>query len=144
MRNFLIILGVVVGSVGIFLLYTVFFVEKPQELTVSDLGDNFVGKNIVVELERLRNLQIRKEIFKTPAYQALVDNSIEIKKEPVGRPNPFLPVGAGVETIIVNVPVGTSTDSVQGGGGSAGDSTVTPQPSTQTQPRTVPPSGSRR
>lgn len=43
-------------------------------------------------LNQMKSLQIDTTLFRDPAYKALVDYTVAIEPEPVGRPNPFAPV----------------------------------------------------
>jgi hypothetical protein len=101
LRNLLIIIGVIVLFAGGFFAYTEFFVEEPAVLSVEELGDDFVGKDIIIELEKIRNINFSSSLFNDPAYQSLVDGSIQIVDEPTGRPNPFAPIGAGVQSVVI-------------------------------------------
>ncbi|HRH26466.1 MAG TPA: hypothetical protein PLF31_03305 [Candidatus Paceibacterota bacterium] len=100
-RNLVIIVGVIVLFAGGFFAYTEFFVAEPAVLSVEELGDDFVGKDVIIELEKIRNVNFSNTLFSDPAYQSLVDGTIHIVDEPKGRPNPFAPIGAGVQSVVI-------------------------------------------
>jgi hypothetical protein len=60
-------------------------------LLVSQGGDQSIGSDELNLLSQIQSLKIDTSIFKDPGYQALVDYSVAIPTEPVGRPNPFAP-----------------------------------------------------
>lgn len=62
---------------------------KTQDLTEATNVDG----DVVGVLLQLRAVSLSGTIFTDPAFQALQDFSSEIVPEPVGRPNPFAPLG---------------------------------------------------
>ena len=50
-----------------------------------------IERQILTLLSELQDIELRSEIFESQAYESLVDFSVEIVPEPVGRENPFLP-----------------------------------------------------
>lgn len=83
----------IVAVVGYFL-----FMSKdsePAPLTETQVGaEGPIGQEIVIELNRLRTLQnISTDIFKSSAFASLKDYTQVVVPQPVGRPNPFAPVG---------------------------------------------------
>jgi hypothetical protein len=83
----------IVAVVGYFL-----FMSKdsgPAPLTETQAGaQGAIGQEIVIELNRLRSLQnISTDIFKNSAFASLKDYTQVVVPQPVGRPNPFAPVG---------------------------------------------------
>ncbi len=48
---------------------------------------------ILILLNQISQLQIKDSIFKSAVFNSLVDYSITIPEQPVGRANPFAPVG---------------------------------------------------
>lgn len=52
-------------------------------------------KNILSILLALRSVKLDSSIFSNPAYISLKDFSTEIVPEPIGRPDPFAPLGVG-------------------------------------------------
>jgi hypothetical protein len=45
----------------------------------------------------MRNIRLDGRIFDDPAFQALVNTERQIVREPVGRPNPFAPIGSDMQ-----------------------------------------------
>ena len=66
-------------------------------LTTQPLDSNLspADQNLVSTLLQLRAVKLDGGIFSEPAFQALKDFSTQIIPEPVGRPNPFLPLPVG-------------------------------------------------
>jgi hypothetical protein len=60
--------------------------------TPSDVT-GVVGANVLNILNNVSSIKIDASFFATPAYQSLVDYSITVPPQAVGRPNPFAPVG---------------------------------------------------
>ncbi len=52
-----------------------------------------VGANVLDVLNSVSSINIDTSFFSTPAYQSLVDYSIAVPSQPVGRANPFAPLG---------------------------------------------------
>ncbi len=50
---------------------------------------------LIDQLLKLKSLRLDEKIFSDPAFTSLKDFSQTIPPEPVGRANPFLPVGVG-------------------------------------------------
>ena len=62
-------------------------------LTTEDLTSaTGADKDIVETLLTLRAITLSGTIFSDPAFVQLKDTGIQIVPEPVGRPNPFLPL----------------------------------------------------
>lgn len=91
-NKILLIALVVVAVIGFYL----FKGKAPEPLaTVEEGGPGGIGQELVVELNRLRALQnINTDIFKDPAYTSLQDFTQTVLVQPVGRVNPFAPVGS--------------------------------------------------
>jgi hypothetical protein len=47
---------------------------------------------VLVLLNQIRSLKINPDIFSSPEYQTLQDNTVSIPPLPVGRTNPFAPL----------------------------------------------------
>lgn len=61
---------------------------QTEDLTTATGTD----KDIVETLLMLRAITLSGTIFTDPAFVTLKDTGIQIVPEPVGRPNPFLPL----------------------------------------------------
>ena len=91
---------VIIGVVVLAIVYFYFSGSAPVTDSISTLqtqSANAVGTRILSLLNQIKSLHIDTSIFKDPAYQTLVDYSVEIPPLPVGRPNPFAPI-PGVST----------------------------------------------
>lgn len=56
-----------------------------------DISDN-VGAEVLALLNQIQSLKIDPTIFSEPVYKTLIDYSVPIPPQPVGRTNPFAPV----------------------------------------------------
>lgn len=77
---------------------------QTQDLTVSTGADS----DVVNVLLQLRAVSLSGTIFTDPAFQSLQDFGSQIVPEPVGRQNPFAPLGSAAAA------VSTSTPAAQG------------------------------
>lgn len=55
-------------------------------------------QNLVATLLQLRAVTLSGTIFQDPAFTSLLDFSTTIVPEPVGRPDPFAPIGHATST----------------------------------------------
>ncbi len=60
-------------------------------LLQSQSSDQSIGAAELNLLNQIQSLNVDSSLFKDPGYQSLVDYSVAIPSEPVGRPNPFAP-----------------------------------------------------
>ena len=70
-------------------------------LTAS--SNSSVGSTELSLLNQVQSLSIDPSIFKDPAYQTLVDYTVPIPEEGVGRPNPFAPI-TGTQALVTPSP----------------------------------------
>jgi hypothetical protein len=107
-----IILGIVLVLGGIYYFYSSGSKVVPDTgaidtsfatADVSD-GSDLVTPDVLSILNKIRELRIDPAIFGDASYQSLVDFSIAIPPENVGRPNPFAPISGSV----VSSPAGTA------------------------------------
>lgn len=54
----------------------------------NDIGDEFV-----LQLLAIQSINFNTEFFADPVYKGLIDQSRPLGDRPVGRPNPFYPIG---------------------------------------------------
>ncbi len=95
LKNIIIIL--VVGTL-LFLGYSIFFKKDP---TVDPLVEGvataneaqILGNQISQALLRIEQIKLDRSIFDDILYKTLVDRSEPISEEPIGRTNPFAPIG---------------------------------------------------
>lgn len=90
----LIITCVILG-VG-FLVYT-YFISQPKEQALSTqslAGAPVVDQDLISLLLTLKSIKLDEKIFSDTAFRSLEDFSKELVAEPVGRNNPFAPLGA--------------------------------------------------
>ncbi len=65
-------------------------------LSSESVSDEGPDRDLVATLLALRSVKLEGSIFTDPSFQSLKDFSTQIVPEPVGRPNPFAPLGSSV------------------------------------------------
>jgi hypothetical protein len=97
------IIYVLVAVILLFALYNFFFAgDDDGALLVSEVsgsGNVDVGREILASLLEIRAFKLDESIFENKGFKLLLDFSQEIESQPVGRPNPFSPIGIDVEII---------------------------------------------
>lgn len=123
-RNKSLIMVLVVLAV-MFFGYLTFFSEDetmeevPIEGEVAAVTD--VGADTLILLEQLRAVKMDNDIFMSAAFRALQDKTRDIGQQPVGRPNPFAPIGrdtGSISTALNASMVASSSPTAQPGTGS--------------------------
>ena len=74
--------------------------KKPKPLIqATDVTQtNGADSDVVSTLLQLRAVSLSGTIFSEPAFMSLLDFGSQIVPEPVGRPNPFAPLGPNAST----------------------------------------------
>lgn len=95
-KTVLIILVIVV--IG-FVAYNIFVVGNNNDdaalVSVSAANADTSGGELLILLNTLRAIDLDTSIFQNSEFRGLIDFSIDINPEPVGRSNPFAPIGIG-------------------------------------------------
>jgi hypothetical protein len=91
-NNIIIVVGMVLVIAG----FVYFNVGAAPEIpalsaTSADTVQSKEDRQIIDVLLKLKEIQLRTEIFADPAFTALQDVGVDIVNEPVGRRNPFAP-----------------------------------------------------
>lgn len=92
-------LGVLILAVVIFIYWQNLNPSAPSLVSDSSAGAPLemqqisAGQSILAVLEQLRRLKIDTTVYQDPVLHSLVDFTQATSSEPVGRPDPFLPVG---------------------------------------------------
>ncbi|MDA8611345.1 hypothetical protein N9L18_00575 [Candidatus Pacebacteria bacterium] len=132
-KKWIIIVLVIIAA---FVLYTIFFTGEDEgeglvssNATTGQTPASIVGAEIVAALNRIESLRLDRTIFDDPVYKSLKDRSQEIPPEPVGKANPFDPIGSSApESSVPDIqdsPRTSANSSVTTG--SRGPSTITNQ-----------------
>lgn len=80
----------------LFFVYKFFFVSDDiPTLSSQPVSNN--GGDVTLVLNQLRSLQLDTSIFQDQAFATLVDYGVVLDPQPVGRVNPFAPMGQGVQ-----------------------------------------------
>jgi hypothetical protein len=98
------IIIVLIILVILFVIYAVFVKSNPQidpllkgsgtqSDSVSTEEAQALGSQISQALLRIEKIRLDKAIFSDQIYRTLIDRSRPIEDEPMGRKNPFAPIG---------------------------------------------------
>lgn len=87
----LIVSLIILGVLGYVVFTTIFSSEPP--IVAEGVPVETVGQDILVLADKLNNIKIEKNIFSSPLFTNLIDNTTPIADEPVGRINPFAKIG---------------------------------------------------
>lgn len=96
-----ILIGVVI--IAAFVAYTFFFTGDNTDdalLSSSNAANRpaqIVGNEIITALNQIESLQLNRDIFDSAVFASLKDRSQEIPPEPIGKANPFDPIGTSVQ-----------------------------------------------
>lgn len=98
--------SLIIGVVVIIVIVIIYFYMSGSSSSSSNSllqGEDVsgIGANELMLLNQIKSLHIDTTLFKDPAYTSLVDYTVAITPENVGRPNPFAP--------IPGMPISTST-----------------------------------
>lgn len=95
LKNNMVLLGGVFAVGGLVWIYFVFFSGGSSEELLSQ-GEvaSPVSQELLVTLSNLRTIKLDETVFEDPVFMSLSDFGVTIPPEPVGRRNPFAPVGA--------------------------------------------------
>ena len=91
--------GIIVAVVLVFVLVYFYMSGGTPASSTLIAGNSFgaVGSSELSLLNQVRSLKIDTALFTDPAFRSLIDYSVAITPENVGRPNPFAPL-PGMET----------------------------------------------
>lgn len=90
----------IIGAVAIllvFVAYNAFFAGVDPRLLISEKQiDSDVGSEMLALLEQINSIGLDTSFFDDPVFGSLVDFGQELNPQPVGRPNPFAPIGVDI------------------------------------------------
>ena len=97
-RHLIIILTIIILA-GLFVLYQMFFRDNfaSNGLLATEAGSAAIasgaGQELLALLEQLRAIELDRSVFTDSVFENLQDFRSELLPEPVGRPDPFAPLG---------------------------------------------------
>lgn len=95
--TFIIVVGVLYAG------YQFFFASPTEDaLTVTEVQGAGPDQDLIALLFELKSIRLDNSIFGDPLFQSLNDFGQELVQEPVGRQNPFAPLGAPAATPTTN------------------------------------------
>jgi hypothetical protein len=89
-KNLVGLLLIIVCIAGV-VLYQNYFSGSDADLLTSDINTN--GEEMLIALNKLRAISFDQTLFSDPVFLSLVDFGTDIAPKPIGRPNPFAPIG---------------------------------------------------
>lgn len=69
-------------------------VESMLQVTERQNSAQVLGDEITTAINQIQSLKLDNVIFSDPIFLKLIDHSRPIVAEPIGRTNPFAPIGA--------------------------------------------------
>lgn len=109
-KTFLILIVIIAVALGAYF----YFKGEPDDSSISSLeaqnspetaDAQAVGIRVLSLLNQINSLKIDASIFESAVYKTLVDYTITIPEQNVGRPNPFAPIaGSAPQNSSVRLP----------------------------------------
>jgi len=79
-----------------------------SQLTTTPTSSATAGADLLVALANLQAVKLDSSIFSDPLFESLSDFGVTIPAQPIGRPNPFLPLpgssASSVSTTSISFP----------------------------------------
>lgn len=91
-NSWLIITVIIVLSITVYYLFFAGSAPASNSLLQAQPEGELVGAQVLSLLNQIQSLRIDSTFFQSPAYQSLVDYTVPIPAENVGRANPFAPI----------------------------------------------------
>lgn len=97
-KTLLIVIVIVIISLSVFFYYK----GSPTDSNISSVQSSgspesvdaqIVGTRVLSLLNQISELKIDSSIFSSAVYKTLIDYTVEIPTQDVGRLNPFAPIG---------------------------------------------------
>ncbi len=93
-KNIMLLIALVVVAIAGYFIFAGGDEAPPSLVEVQTGASGDIGQEIVIELNRLKALQnINTDIFRNPAFASLIDRTQVVVPQPIGRSNPFAPIG---------------------------------------------------
>ena len=97
LRKYKTILIVLAIAIVGFAAYTFLFGGDDEDLlTTTEVSNDAASQEVLSFLGTLRNTDFDLSVLDSAAFNSLRDFSVELVPEPVGRPNPFAPIGVDI------------------------------------------------
>jgi hypothetical protein len=94
-----IVYGLILFVLAIALYFTYFSSPSSSSKVIVDSGTSgdgsstLVGQDILDLVDSLQRVSIDQSVFVNPLFQNLKDFTVTVQREPIGRSNPFAPLG---------------------------------------------------
>ncbi|MFH1956730.1 MAG: hypothetical protein ABIJ28_03730 [Patescibacteria group bacterium] len=94
----LILILVVLAAIFVYYIYSSDKQPAPEDSNLAVVTSNGSGEKsdertekILTMLKLVESVELDTSFFENPLFNSLIDNSVELNPEPVGRNNPFAP-----------------------------------------------------
>lgn len=84
--------AVIIIAIGYFYVTGEESTQDAAVVTATNTADAAIGSRVLAILNQIQQIKIDNTFFESAAYRSLVDYSVEIPAQNVGRPNPFAPL----------------------------------------------------
>lgn len=113
-QNYKKIIGVILGILVLFVLYSMFFKKEAEAPLSSTTTSALAGEDneLLVLLSQLNSIHLDGSFFSDPLFTSLTDFTVNLTREPRQRPNPFAPIGS--DGVLPSVQQGTTSIEVTG------------------------------
>lgn len=89
-KSYIILAIVLIVAVAVYFYMQGFKEQESDTLAVSE--DNNIGLQVIALLNQVKSINIDADIFSDPVYVTLMDNTVIVPVQNVGRANPFAPI----------------------------------------------------
>lgn len=59
----------------------------------QDPVEAIIGRDLLSSLDKMKSVKLDTSFFNDPVYKSLQDTSVQVPKQPIGRRDPFAPIG---------------------------------------------------
>lgn len=102
-KNNLISILIIAACAAALIVYENYFAPTPSDVLAPVAATSTeAGANLLSSIEQLKAVNFDSSLFSDPVFASLIDFGVVIPPEPVGRANPFAPLG-GVSAPSTNI-----------------------------------------
>lgn len=106
--TFIAVIIIILITIGLYFYYKGEPVDYSSSLEVSGTEESteaqIASGRVLSLLNQISSLEINDSIFKSAVYNSLVDYTIEVPSQPVGRVNPFAPISGSFSQSSISLP----------------------------------------
>lgn len=91
-KSWITLVGVLLAGILIYYAFSGNIAISEDSLLMAQPEGEAASAEVLNLLNQIQSLHIDASLFQSPAYQSLVDYTVPIPDQNVGRPNPFAPI----------------------------------------------------